>query len=372
MAGGSDGSGNISTSSFSWSTPFMKDKVSPQITEAELKECFDAMETAPEAYTGENFFDAIEWKDVTESPEFFLDPSMCKRRFSKVDCCGQIHDPKVLATLSNNKIEAYLTETPSSYHHHHLQFGALRHPVIFDTGASLGITFDKNDFDGPLTLPEGDLRLRGMAQGLRIEGIGTVTYTFQNGNDDEVEIKSNCFYIPKAKVHLLSPQRLFCQKQGVSGKYQGDETSFQLIFNDGPKLTIKYDENNHLPIGYASVGVNLPPTINPQANALVLDDLNQNLTAGQKLLLQWHVHFGHLNLRRVQSILRLFPFNAIKYASASKCDISTMKCATCQYAKAHRHPTHGATKMVNPDRDGSLTAENLTPGKCVSVDHFES
>ena len=42
--------------------------------------------------------------------------------------------------------------------------GGQRKPVIFDTGASLGITFDKNDFDGSLTVPEGDLHLGGMAQ----------------------------------------------------------------------------------------------------------------------------------------------------------------------------------------------------------------
>jgi hypothetical protein len=112
--------------------------------------------------------------------------------------------------------------------------------------------------------------------------------------------------------------------------------------------------------------------VNRQVNALVFEEANQNLTAGQKILLQWHSRFGHLRFRRVQSILRLFPFSAIKYASASKCDISTLKCATCQYAKAHRRATHGSRTTVNPERDGSLTAEHLGPGKRVSVDHFES
>lgn len=56
-----------------------------------------------------------------------------------------------------------------------MNFGAIRHAMIFDKGASLGITHCKEDFDGPLTLPEGDLRLGGMAQGMRIEGMGPVT-----------------------------------------------------------------------------------------------------------------------------------------------------------------------------------------------------
>ena len=41
-----------------------------------------------------------------------------------------------------------------------------RQPVIFDTGATLAITPNKTDFDGPLTIPKGNLRLRGMANGL--------------------------------------------------------------------------------------------------------------------------------------------------------------------------------------------------------------
>ena len=212
-----------------------------------------------------------------------------------------------------------------------------------------------------------------MAQGLQIAGIGPVTWTFRNGNEEEVQIRSNCYYVPNAKVRLLSPQRLFNHERGVGGKFEGNESTFSLIFdNGGPTLTVEYDESNHLPIGYASVGCNPSPPVNPHANLLLLSEANQNLTAGQKILLQWHARFGHLNLRRVQAILRGFPFSVVKYASASKCDTSTMKCAICQYAEAHRRATHGARSVMNPDRNGSLIAKNLNPGKRVSVDHFES
>ena len=49
-----------------------------------------------------------------------------------------------------------------------------------------------------------------------------------------------------------------------------------------------------------------------------------------------------------------------------------MKCAIRRYAKAHRRASHGSKTVTNPECDGSLTAENLNPGKRVSVDHFES
>ena len=67
--------------------------------------------------------------------------------------------------------------------------------VIFDTGASLAITPDKSDFDGPLTIPKGDLWLGGMVNGLVIEGVGPVTWTFTNPDGTEVRIRSMAYYV---------------------------------------------------------------------------------------------------------------------------------------------------------------------------------
>jgi hypothetical protein len=44
----------------------------------------------------------------------------------------------------------------------------------------------------------------------------------------------------------------------------------------------------------------------------------------------------------------------------------------CQYAKAHHRATHRSRTTVNPERDGSQTADHFGLGKRVSVDHFES
>lgn len=151
-----------------------------------------------------------------------------------------------------------------------------------------------------------------MAPGLLIEGMGSVSYTFRNGNGTEVQIRSNCYYVPGAKVRLISPQRLFNSARGVGGKFVETENDFKLeIFDNGTQLTVEYDERNRLPIGYyARVGDNPAPVVSPQASVLLLDDANQNSSNGQKLLLQWHYCFGHLNLRRIQALLCIFPFMA--------------------------------------------------------------
>ena len=134
--------------------------------------------------------------------------------------------------------------------------------VIFDTGASLGITCERKDFDGPLTIPNCDLCLGGMANGLKIEGIGPVTWTFSNKDGTEVQIRSQCYYIPQSKMHLISPQQLFNQNKGVAGWYKGDEESFTLQFESCPQLIVKYDPWNHLPIAYAQIRTGIAPQIN--------------------------------------------------------------------------------------------------------------
>lgn len=104
--------------------------------------------------------------------------------------------------------------------------GSIKHPIIFDTGASLAITPDQLDFDGPMSVPTGDLLLGGMANVLRIEGIGTVTWTFANLDGTEVRISGLAYYVPGEKARLLSPQRLFDGVK-VKGHYEGDHKDFR-------------------------------------------------------------------------------------------------------------------------------------------------
>jgi hypothetical protein len=56
-------------------------------------------------------------------------------------------------------------------------------------------------------------------------------------------------------------------------------------------------------------------------------------------------------------------------AVAMKCDLP--KCEICELAKAKRRPKRSETKTKNPERDGPLKANHLSPGTRVSVDHFE-
>ena len=247
-----------------------------------------------------------------------------------------------------------------------LGIGDLRRPVIFDTGASLAITFDKSDFDTPLSTTKEPRYLGGMANGLRIEGHGDLTWKFTASDGSELRIRTTAYYVPSAKARLLSPQRLFNKTKGVRGFFRGDGETFKLALNDLPSLEVPYDTHSHLPIALATVG----DGYSPQINIAVLSDENQNLTGPQKLLLEWHSRFGHLNMARIQSLFRHAPFVTDKFIAAAKSD--PPKCMTCEIAKARRRPTHSSNTKPVPERDGALKSNHLSPGAAVSVDHFES
>ena len=285
---------------------------------------FDEIQETLKPYSGDFLFDAETCSNAPNSPVLFpfhdswliVDTPTLTHRFTMV------YPFKVKKSISQVWV---CTQAPYSS----LGPYVILLSSIASTGASLGITFDLNVFDGPLTKPEG--------------GLGPVIWTFRNGNKNEVQIRSNCYNVPKAKVRLLGPQRLFNHERGVGGKFEGNESTFKLIFDKGgPTLTILYNKHNQLPIRYAIAGQNVNPPINPQANVLLLNDYNQNLTSGQKLLLQLHARFGHLNFRRVQSILHGFPFAVIKYsASASKkCDTATVLSVSMQKRKVVRLMDH--------------------------------
>jgi hypothetical protein len=197
-----------------------------------------------------------------------------------------------------------------------------------------------------------------------------VIWTFDDVQGNEISIKTKAYYVPKAKSRLLSPQRIFNKKRGVSGCFSGDEEKFSVKFNDLPALEMKYDARNSLPIGYARNG---GATESPQVNLSIVNDENQNLTQGQKLLLSWHARFGHMSFKAVQRILRVYPFNAVKiFSPASKCDIAGVRCEICQYAKQHRTSIKTQKVTTVTEKDGGLKKEDLRPGQTVSVDHFES
>ena len=311
----------------------------------------------------DEFFVALEELLPTHLPHLF-DYSNLLESVINVKCdCHDFHPSEVLPTVSTNAYMAMmnglssdlLTPTKSNF------------PIIFDSGASRSISGCLDDFISPPTPPPHALTLGGMAQGMEITGIGTVRWSFNTGSQCIV-VQTQCYYVPKAEVRLLSPQRLFNKSAGSGGMFAVKEEMAQLDFTNLPTLNIPYDERSYLPIGIAK---NSPLQESPQLNVSVTDESNRNLTAAQKLLLSWHYRFGHLNFQALQTIFKSLPFvKSLPFLAASRCDLP--KCEACAYAKAHRRPAKGIKQQVDVEVEGHLKQNHLRPGQAVSMDHFES
>ena len=138
-------------------------------------------------------------------------------------------------------------------------------PVIFDSGASLAISPCKEDFVGQIQPLPQEHCLGGMAAGMLIEGIGTVRWTFK-ADGKFLVVNSRCYYyVPDAKARLISPQRLFNKKHGITGRFVVTEDNALLEFDDGfPPLRIDFDSNSHLPTRLAKNHSQLGSPIQPR------------------------------------------------------------------------------------------------------------
>ena len=156
---------------------------------------FDSYEHPPLPVEQIYYFDAILYQQV-KTLDILSIHDICQP-LGSVDCCENVTNtdlkvsPSLLGSAYLYQTATQQQETPG-FNTQLFSFGITRQAVTFDTRASLGITHDKQDFDGPFTIPEGELWLGGMAQGLLNEGIGPVTWTFRNNDGSEVKIRSNC------------------------------------------------------------------------------------------------------------------------------------------------------------------------------------
>ena len=76
--------------------------------------------------------------------------------------------------------------------------------VVWDSGASMNISFDKNDFVGEIKRLPNSAQIKGIGTKLRIEGYGHVVWSLLDTNGKLRHLKLPCYYIPDLEQRLLS------------------------------------------------------------------------------------------------------------------------------------------------------------------------
>ena len=152
---------------------------------------------------------------------------------------------------------------------------------MIDSGASISITDDINNFVTPPTPFNCPSHIEGIGKGLSVAGRGRVSWDVVDVNGVRAPLVTESFYCPDSPVKLFSPQSyLEYQATEGEGKLVLERTGGELRTPGGLVLHFEYHPLRKLPI------LNLVPKISPdevdqEINLCVSAKSNCNLTQKQ-------------------------------------------------------------------------------------------
>ncbi len=245
-------------------------------------------------------------------------------------------------------------------------------PLIVDSGASCHATGFKNDFiPGTLKSLDDPVSMDGIGATLKATHKGVLKYEFVKDDGTLGTFEGYGLYLPDMSCRLFSPQIYLEAHKKTFGKPPGhfeihwDHSCF--AFTDGSMVTMQFDNTTHLPILHTFQDAT--KVAESLLTSCVTDEMNQNLTSLQKLMLQWHFKLGHIGFQHLQWIARQGWLGKL----AEKFGVSSVappKCAACQFGRQQCNPTAGSkTKKEN---EGALSKNKLQPGDLVFSDQYES
>ena len=250
--------------------------------------------------------------------------------------------------------------------------------VIWDSGASVCISPNKNDF---LTY-DTNVDIKNVAgvngKNSSIVGQGTVGWSIfdVNGNLRNFELKA--YHIPSSKTRLISTSALLSKYKNESISI--NQTCLRLSGNEKDHMqpvTVPYNPMNRLPTSIAYLTKATKLTKEALCNTVTtVSNSNINLNEGQKELLRWHQRLGHLEFRKIQHLMQSGVLSHTPSTRSLHTNVAKLrefpKCAACLFGKQTAKTSPGKTSTIVKDRAGILKAGNLLPGQEVSVDHFIS
>lgn len=251
--------------------------------------------------------------------------------------------------------------------------------IIWDSGASMCVSFDKKDFTGPITtLPHGST-ISGISSTLKIEGIGEVLWSVMGTTGKLRHLKLPCYYIPQLRQRLLSTSVFIKQYPQNPITISGSSWSIAPNPSDLSEggIDVFINPSNNIPCStcFRHSSVQHTATV---YSALVSTThaSNGNLNEPQKELLRWHYRLGHVGFRTIQFIMRTGVLASsegmrrLHTAAARLIPQDLPKCAACQFGRQTSRPLPGKISKVVKDRAGILSADQLKPGQRVFIDHF--
>ena len=244
--------------------------------------------------------------------------------------------------------------------------------IIIDSGASVSISFSKDDFIELDTDPDHYKmwKVSGLASSPQVKGLGKVKWDTFTDNGGRRSIVTDALYIPDANYRLLSVMRYISSvEDGTEFNVQSKSVTFKFPKQQGGgRKTFPIHEY----VPRCSIAAVTTMTKTKKASVFsVTSNTNINLTSSQKALLKLHFQLGHWNLPWLQSLIRRDVLRCPGGTNPTSKE-AICQCAACNFAKQTKRPDGAKTHNIRPEKDGSLKKEQLRPGSKVFTDQFIS
>jgi hypothetical protein len=225
--------------------------------------------------------------------------------------------------------------------------------VIWDSGASISISPNKDDFIGTMDSPGIGTRLKGIVKGMSIQGKGHVMWVVLDTSGQLYALKVPAYYVPQARIRLLSTTSLLQSYPSETINMEAHQLT--LSGTDGSEgrnaIIAQVNPSNNLPMtisySYSNVGTA------PEALTAIITTVsaeNMNLSEAQKELVRWHNRLGHISYKQIQGLMRcdtLAHSKATRHIHTAACKLTELpKCAGCQFGKQKRRPTPGKRSSI--------------------------
>ena len=247
---------------------------------------------------------------------------------------------------------------------------------VVDSGASHGASNCFHDCDpASIRRLSKPISLDGIAGGIDIHFMGTAHFETLNLKGDVIPFQVDLLLSDKLPGLLISPQAFLSKNR--SGESIGKLEDHFRIFHDRAEwhkdgahlLTMGYDSSFLPRITLFRQG-KAQPTL--KALTSVLHSSNKNLTAYQKIWMQWHVKLGHLGFAHVQK-LGLGGFLDKLALGLNRTTITQQpKCTACQFGKQVRIADGTTTTKKNPESEGALLKGAMSVGSMTYSDQLIS
>jgi hypothetical protein len=123
--------------------------------------------------------------------------------------------------------------------------------IIWDSGASISISPNKDDLAGPMSLPGIGTCLKGIVKGLSIQGKGHVIWTGLDTLGQLRALKVPAYHVPQARVRLLSTTSLLQSYHGETISMEAHQMTLSGL-DDGSKrqnsVVAQVNPTNNLPM----------------------------------------------------------------------------------------------------------------------------